>query len=97
MSILLAAYLLVASTGDAQATNAAPAVVRAYIRRRTGCNHWAGEEGYDAERRREIMRAVRELRCRTIDQDERLLKRRYARNGAVLRLLQRASDADVEP
>jgi len=37
--------------------------VRDFLQRRTDCNHWAGEEGYDAARRAEINAAYAKLRC----------------------------------
>lgn len=95
--ILLAGYLLLASPSDTHTTKAAPTAVRVYIHRRAGCNHWSGEDAYDIERGREIARALHGLRCRTIDHDERLLKRRFARDAALLRLIEQARDADGAP
>jgi hypothetical protein len=40
-----------------------PADVAAVLGRLVGCVHFAGEEGYDAERRREIATAMKKLKC----------------------------------
>ena len=40
-----------------------------------GCNHWMGEEPYDAERAKEIERAIAQLRCAELDADEAAIRR----------------------
>ncbi|AHE54599.1 hypothetical protein [Sphingomonas sanxanigenens] len=70
-----------------------PAAVRAFIDRRTGCNHWAGEEPYDAARRREIDGALADLRCARLDADEALLLRRYGGDAELRALLDAVRDA----
>jgi hypothetical protein len=64
--------------------------VRDFLQRRTDCNHWAGEEGYDAARRAEINAAYAKLRCAALDADEAALKRRYDNLPALLKLLEDA-------
>ncbi|MDB5499429.1 MAG: hypothetical protein JWP28_3460 [Phenylobacterium sp.] len=64
-----------------------PHDVRAHIDRQRSCNHWAGEEPYDADRRRQIEATVRELRCARLEREERQLRRRYARVPAVLKAI----------
>jgi hypothetical protein len=61
-----------------------PAEVRVLIDRRADCNHWAGEEPYDRDRKREIQRAIRDLRCETVPREETRLRRRYAKLPQVL-------------
>lgn len=61
-----------------------PAEVATYMDRRSGCNHWTGEEPYDAQRRADIEKAIAGLRCVSIDRDETDLRRRYATDPAVL-------------
>ena len=61
-----------------------------FIRRVVTCNHWAGEEPYDAERRAQIAAAVSGLRCRELDRDESILRKRYAGKSDVLRRIGRA-------
>lgn len=65
-----------------------PADVREFIDRRANCNHWFGEEPYDQERRAEILAALNELRCMTLDIDEAALKSRHSGNDAVFRILE---------
>jgi hypothetical protein len=80
----------VASLSDRVAQQAAP--VRAFIARRTECNHWGGEEPYDAQRRNEIERAVRDLRCNRLDKDEAKLRKRYRTNRELPTLLDAVRD-----
>ncbi len=69
---------------------AAPRDVTRYGERREGCNHWAGEEGYDAARRAEINKAIADLRCTALGRDERILRHRYRHNPAVLGQIKKA-------
>ncbi len=73
---------------------AQPAIVRRFIARRAMCNHWGGEEPYDAARRREIARAVRRLRCAALPREEAALRRRYAGRPESLALLDATRDVD---
>jgi hypothetical protein len=75
--------------------HAAPRLVRSFLERRAGCNHWGGEEGYDAERARQIADAVHTLRCDRIEADERRLKRRYAKSRRIRWLLAATRDWDT--
>lgn len=72
------------------AVERAPAPVRAFVERRSGCNHWAGEEPYDRERARDIEASLRSLRCARLPDDERALRRRYARRWHILDILDQA-------
>jgi len=67
-----------------------PPDVSDFIRRAVVCNHWAGEEPYDEERRAQISAAVQSLRCRALDADQAALQRLYAGQAEVLRRLKRA-------
>jgi hypothetical protein len=67
---------------------------RLFIQRRSDCSHWAGEEGYDAVRRREIETAVNRLHCDTLDRDAAMLHRHYRHNAKVLTSLTRAARLD---
>ena len=69
-----------------------PAPARAFIDRRTGCNHWAGEEPYDAPRRKEIEAALKDLRCDRLDADEAALLRRYRGDPDLAALLDAVRD-----
>lgn len=66
---------------------AQPAAVREFIERRAMCNHFMGEEGYDRQRRRDLARAIRELRCLSIDRDEAALLRSFAARADTVALL----------
>jgi len=67
-----------------------PPDVSDFIRRAVVCNHWAGEEPYDDERRAQINAAVQGLRCRALDADQASLRAKYAGRAEVLKRLQRA-------
>jgi len=60
-----------------------PREVRDFIRRAVNCNHWAGEEPYNEERRAQMAAAVSSLRCRELDTDQKELRARYAKDSAV--------------
>ncbi len=70
-----------------------PHDVAAYIDRREGCNHWAGEEGYDAARRAEIDRNIAALKCTRLDQDQARLMHRYRHHPAIRDRIHAAHDA----
>jgi nitric oxide reductase activation protein len=89
--IIVAVIALLAVLDGAQAASMPPDVLR-YADRREGCNHWAGEEGYDAARRAEINKAIADLRCTALNRDERVLRHRYRHNPAVLRHIRKARD-----
>jgi hypothetical protein len=64
-----------------------PRAVRAFVERKSECNHWAGEEPYDAARAKQIERAVTRLNCEKLDREEAVLKRRHAGNRKILEAL----------
>ncbi|HVV48330.1 MAG TPA: hypothetical protein VHO06_01605 [Polyangia bacterium] len=69
-----------------------PADVVGLVERFAGCNHWAGEEGYSEERRKEIEDNVNRLRCERLEADQRKLRKKYARKPPVLRVIDAAND-----
>ncbi|KLK91675.1 hypothetical protein AA309_18820 [Microvirga vignae] len=73
--------------GHAAAQEAIPADVRAFAERRLECNHWAGEEPYDAERAGQITGAMERLQCERLKVDEMQLRRHYAGSTAILGVL----------
>lgn len=87
----------VVATPDANTTEAAagangvPAEVQAFIERREGCEHWAGEPDFDEARRKQIEDAVKAL-CPGIDTQLGALRKRFAKDPAVMAAL-----ADFEP
>ena len=64
-----------------------PSPVAGFVDRAANCNHWAGEEPYDAERAAEINNALSELRCSSLDADEAQLLKRYKGNAAIERAI----------
>ena len=87
---LIGAVIILA---PARSMAAVPQDVAAYADRREGCNHWAGEEGYDAARRAEINKAIHDLRCTALGRDERALRHRYRHNRPISRAIRKARDA----
>ncbi|MBA4001349.1 MAG: hypothetical protein C0461_12240 [Brevundimonas sp.] len=67
-----------------------PADVFAWAQRRMTCDHWAGEEGYDAERAARIDAALSQARCDAVEADGQALRRAHADDEAVLDILARA-------
>lgn len=56
---------------------ALPPDVRAYVARRDACEHYAGEEAFDAARGRFLERQVKRYGCLTLDRDRRRLRGRH--------------------
>lgn len=79
----MTALLLVLASA---AQPALPADVRRLVEQHESCEHWLGEDGYDAERAREIGRAVRAI-CPGIDRARARLLRRYRAPSAARRRL----------
>ncbi|HEX2559352.1 hypothetical protein [Phenylobacterium sp.] len=74
---------------------AAPEDVRAFVARRAECDHWAGEEPYEAERRADIEAAIAELRCAEIEEDEAALRARHRGRPDLLDVLDDAAEAPL--
>jgi hypothetical protein len=73
-----------------------PADVVDLVERYGGCNHWGGEEGYDAERRKEIEAGVKALGCDRIEDDQRKLQKKYRGEPAILRTIDLANSYEDE-
>jgi hypothetical protein len=84
--VILLGLMLAQAAVDAPL--ALPADVTAFIARYQDCEHWAGEEPYDAARRREIARAVAKL-CKGIDKAAAKLRSVHADEPAILAELDR--------
>ena len=69
-----------------------PKDVREMIDRLVGCNHWSGEEPYDADRNREISSAMANLKCAQLAKDEAAALKRYANKPSTIRALQQARE-----
>jgi hypothetical protein len=73
-------------------TKGQPRDVAAIAERIAMCIHFAGEEPYDAGRRKEIAEAMKKYRCDRLDRDEAQLRRRYKNAPAVSSILQEAHE-----
>lgn len=72
MRVLMLGGAAIALSGCA--TSYSDSAVTRFVERAQMCEHWAGEEPYDDERRAEIDRNLRALRCTTITRDGEALK-----------------------
>lgn len=69
-----------------------PEDVQILIERITDCNHWSGETPYDAERKREIILALRELKCDQLTKDVAAARKRHAKQPKVLSVLDQTKE-----
>lgn len=69
-----------------------PKDVSDLIDRLVGCNHWSGEEPYDAERKQEISSAMADLKCARLAKDEATARKRYANKPGTIKALQQARE-----
>ncbi len=65
-----------------------PTDIYDYAGRRLACDHWGGEDPYDADRRAEIEAAVTELRCSSLGTDGEALKAKYRHRRPLLERIQ---------
>ena len=72
-----------------------PPDVSDFIRRAVICNHWAGEEPYDEDRREQIATAVQSLRCRELDGDQAELRQRFQGNEEILGRIRQSRSAPL--
>lgn len=82
--IVLAALLLAPQVTATEP--ALPPDVQAFVDRYDECEHWLGEEPYDAARKREINRAIKKV-CTRIDEWPAKLRAAHPANTAVDRVL----------
>lgn len=97
-SLLSLYFVLLASICHAETdpltdlTRGQPKDVAAIAERIAMCRHFAGEEPYDAARRKEIASAMKKYRCDKLDTDEAVLRKRYKDNHAAIAVLQKAHE-----
>ncbi len=91
--LLSACILLVASVAASAAS--LPPDVQTYVAERQNCDHFRGEEPYDAERRREIEAAL-ERYCRGTDARLMGLKKKYRNGPAHVRDVLNGFDYPIE-
>ncbi|MFZ4875361.1 hypothetical protein ACL9RI_09765 [Janthinobacterium sp. Mn2066] len=78
----------------ASLTKGQPPDVVALVERLIDCTHFAGEEPYDAARRREIATAMKKLKCNRLEKDELVIERRYSARPDILNVLKKAKEWD---
>jgi hypothetical protein len=90
----IAAFHSVAQAQEAvdALTQGQPKDVAALIARIVDCNHWSSEEGYDADRRKEIRAALRDLKCERLARDEATVRKRHSHDRKVREALDKAKD-----
>jgi hypothetical protein len=71
-----------------------PKDVASFIERTFECNHYGGEEPYDAGRAKQIERARKKLRCEDLPRDGKRLRKKYRNDPKVLKALDAADDLD---
>jgi hypothetical protein len=89
-----AVLIALISVLPAGAARRLPADVEAFRRDRETCEHFMGEEAYDAERGAYIRKQI-DRTCTGTDAKLAALRRKYAKNRDVLRALSRY-DAKIE-
>jgi hypothetical protein len=75
--------LVAACSGQVYAQSALPADVKAFVERRDLCDHFRGEEPYDAERRKFLETRTRSL-CKGTDRKLMALKSKHKANPEAL-------------
>jgi hypothetical protein len=77
---------------------AAPLEIQRLVARWEGCNHWLGESADNEaddphhQRARQIAGALRTLRCHALPSDIAQVRRRYAKDPKVQKLLRHAHE-----
>jgi hypothetical protein len=69
-----------------------PKQVKQFNKRQIECNHWSGEEPYDAERGAQINAAVAKLKCDALEKDEKKLLRKYKSQPDVIDSINKAKE-----
>src|SRR4051812_46073690 len=76
-----------AASAEGEYPHGLPRSIQHFIERKLDCDHWMGEYPYDAERRAEIDRMVKTLRCDALSRDKTALERRYRSQPSALKHL----------
>ena len=74
-------------TTEKPAEKPLPKEVTEMATRIESCNHWEGEEGYDKERKKEIDKALKKLKCKQLNADAKKLQKKYKNNSAILKAI----------
>jgi hypothetical protein len=92
LSAFCATYALASNDPLASLKKGQPKDVSELIDRLVGCNHWKGEEQYDAERKQEIFSVMVGLKCGRLATDEVAARKRYANKPGTIKALQQARE-----
>lgn len=90
VSLLLITMVIPAFASPVIATskNALPKEAQQFLQRYEMCRHFAGEfNGDRSERDAELNREMNKLRCGSMDQDEKVFRKKYAYNKKVMAAL----------
>lgn len=82
----LCLLLLTSTCLHAGAQAQLPADVARFIEKRDGCDHFRGEEPYDAERRAFLLKNMNKL-CKDTDRQLARLKKKYTQQPAIMEKL----------
>lgn len=74
-------------------SNSFPIDVKKFIVNAETCIHFAGEDGYDKERQKEINRAINKY-CRLAKKERAFLKKKYGRTELIQIELDKYKDVD---
>ena len=68
-----------------------PRDARSVAERSTACQHWSGEiTGDNLHRDRQVVQAMKKLRCQSVERDMVQMRRKYRDDPKVLNILQEA-------
>ncbi len=65
-----------------------PADVLAVLERIQDCTHYADEDAYSKERAAEIAKAMRLLKCSSLEKDKEKLLKKYKGNGEIVKVIE---------
>ncbi len=54
------------------------------LERIDGCDHFGGEEPYDEQRKKEILKAVTKLKCDNLNKDRNALLKKYKKQTSIV-------------
>ena len=90
--VLCATYALASDDPLTSLKKGQPKDVSELIDRLVGCNHWSGEEPYDAERKQEISSAMADLKCAQLAKDEAAARKRNSNKPDTIKALEQARE-----
>lgn len=68
-----------------------PSDVRDLLSRMQECEHWAGEEAYDEERKMQIAAGIDKARCADLESDKKKALQKYKAQPQILKKLNQPS------